>query len=142
MSLIADLRQRPEKLSTAARFTSACGFFYLLSGLMLLVWPDLLQVVYRDPPFAGQERSLIKVIGMMLAIIGWFYVFGGRTGGRQFVAASVLDRLVLVPIVLVPIAMSGTFPKALFAFAIIDPLLALIAWRLLSKADADAPSKS
>jgi len=75
---------------------------------------------------------------MLLAIIGWFYFFGGRTGGRQFVAASVLDRLVLVPLVMVPIAMSGAFPRPLLAFAIIDPVLAIVAWRLLSKPDAGA----
>ncbi len=138
MSLIADLLQRPEKLSTASRFTSACGLFYLLSGLVLLLWPDVFQVIYREPPFAGHERSLARVMGMLLAIIGWFYFFGGRTGGRQFVAASVLDRLVLVPLVMVPIAMSGAFPRPLLAFAIIDPVLAIVAWRLLSKPDAGA----
>ncbi|MFO1280477.1 MAG: hypothetical protein U1F04_13075 [Burkholderiaceae bacterium] len=138
MSLIADLLQRPEKLSAASRFTSVCGLFYLLSGFVLLLWPDIFQVIYREPPFAGHERSLVRVMGMLLAIIGWFYFFGGRTGGRQFVAASVLDRIVLVPIVLGTVAMSGAFPRPLLAFAIIDPVLAIVAWRLLSKADADA----
>ena len=138
MSLIADLLQRPEKLSAASRFTSACGVFYLLSGLGLLLWPDVFQVIYREPPFAGHERSLARVMGMLLAIIGWFYFFGGRTGGRQFVAASVLDRLIFVPLVMVPIAMSGAFPRALLVFAVIDPVLAIVAWRLLSKPDADA----
>jgi len=69
---------------------------------------------------------------MTVAILGWFYVFGGRSGGRQFVAATVLDRIILVPLVLVPAAASGVFPHTLMMFAVLDPVLALVAWRLLS----------
>lgn len=101
--------------------------------MLLLGWPDLIQTVFRDPPFAGEEGSLARVIGMMLAIVGWFYFFGGRTGGRQFVAATVIDRIVLVPSVLIPVALGGTFPHVMLAFATLDPLLALVAWRLLAR---------
>lgn len=57
---------------------------------------------------------------MTVAIIGWFYVFGGRSGSRQIVAASVVDRIVLVPLVLVPIAVAGVFPALLGVFAVLD----------------------
>ena len=60
-------------------------------------------------------------------------MFGGRTGGKQFVASSVLDRIILVPIVLVWLATSGVFPHLLLTFAVLDPLLAVITWHLLSK---------
>ena len=85
---------------------------------------------------------MARVVGMSVAIIGWLYFFGGRSGGRQFVAASVIDRLVLVPLVLVPLALSGAFTHTLLFFAVLDPALALVAWRLLasSKSDAAAPS--
>lgn len=137
MSLITDLLHRPNKLAAASRFTSSCGLFYFASGLTLLAWPDLIQTIYGDPPFAGHERPLVRVIAMLLAIIGWFYFFGGRTGGRQFVAATVVDRIVLVPIVLIPIAVSGTFPRVMSVFAVLDPVLAIIAWRLLARQEAD-----
>lgn len=132
MSLISDLRQRPSHLSAASRFTSWCGLLYMAAGLMLLAWPDSVQAVFQDPPFVGQERTLARVIGMTVLIVGWLYHFGGRTGGRQFIAATVVDRLVLVPLVLVPVALGGTFPHVMFAFAVLDPLLALVAWRLLA----------
>jgi hypothetical protein len=70
---------------------------------------------------------------MTVAIIGWFYLFGGRSGCRQLVSASVLDRIILVPAVLVPMAISGVFPHLLLMFAILDPLLGLIAWILLAR---------
>ena len=84
-----------------------------------------------DRAFVGDEAALIRVMGMTVAVIGWLYVFGGRSGGRQVVAASVVDRLVLVPAVLVPLALAGVFPHLLLAFAILDPLLGIGAWLLL-----------
>ena len=86
-----------------------------------------------DAPFVGHEGALIRVIGLTLAVIGWLYLFGGRSGARQIVAASVIDRLVFVPAVLVPVAMGGVFPHLLLTLAILDPLLAIGAWALLGR---------
>ena len=71
--------------------------------------------------------------GVTLAVIGWLYFFGGRSGARQMVAASVVDRLVLVPAVLVPLAIAGVFPHLLVTFAILDPTLGIGAWLLLRR---------
>ena len=133
MSLLTDLAQVPEHLPTASRFTAWCGIFYAGNGLLLLVWPGVVQTVFRDPEFAGREQALVRVIAMLLAVVGWLYLFGGRTGGRQFVASTVLDRLVLVPLVLIPTALAGVFPNVMLTFAVLDPVLALVAWRLLSR---------
>jgi hypothetical protein len=67
---------------------------------------------------------------MAVVVIGWLYLFGGRSGSRQFGPASVLDRVVLVPAVLVPIVIAGIFPHTLGAFAILDPTLGIGAWVL------------
>ena len=66
------------------------------------------QTIFMDRAFVGDEAALIRVMGMTVAVIGWLYVFGGRSG-RQVVAASVVDRLVLVPAVLVPLAWPACF---------------------------------
>jgi hypothetical protein len=42
---------------------------------------------------------------------------------------------VLVPLVLVPSAIAGIFPRFLLAFAVLDPTLAIGAWLLLSRSD-------
>ncbi|MFO1304943.1 MAG: hypothetical protein U1F54_14505 [Burkholderiales bacterium] len=133
MTLLADLAEVPERLPSASRFTIWCGVFYAANGLLLLAWPGAVQVLFGDPAFAGREEALVRLIGMLLAIVGWFYFFGGRTGGRQFVASTVLDRLVLVPLVLIPTALAGVFPNVMFTFAVVDPALALVSWRLLSR---------
>ena len=133
MSLITDLKASPPTLAASSKFTSFNGFVYLAAGVLLMVWPGSVQALFRDPAFVGREAELMRVIGMTVVIIGWFYLFGGRSGGRQVVAASVLDRIILVPLVLVPTAMAGVFPHLLLTLAILDPLLGLIAWYLLAK---------
>jgi len=87
MSLLADLTTVPSSLPKASRFTVWCGFLYLVSGLTLLAWPGAVQTLFLDPPFAGRDEALVRLVGMLLAIVGWFYVFGGRSAARQFVAA-------------------------------------------------------
>jgi len=133
MALVADLLEAPSPLPVASRYTSVCGGFYMGCGLVLLVWPGAVQTLFLDSAFSGREEALFRIMAMLLAIAGWFYVFGGRSGGRQFVASTVFDRLVLVPLVLVPTAAAGVFPHVMLAFAVLDPALALVAWFLLAR---------
>jgi hypothetical protein len=86
-----------------------------------------------DRTFVGDEQGLVRVLGLTLVVIGWLYVFGGRTGARQFSAASVVDRLIFVPLVTVPLAIAGVFPHLLVAFTILDMTLAVGAWILLRR---------
>src|SRR6476469_8414979 len=79
-----------------------------------------------------EEAALIRVMSMTVMVFGWLYLFGGLSGGRRIVAASVLDRVVLAPLVLVPLAIAGVFPHFLLAFAVLDPTLGIGAWLLLS----------
>jgi hypothetical protein len=73
------------------------------------------------------------VIGLLLALIGWLYLFGGRSGSHEFIAASIVDRLVFVPIVLVPLAIAGVFPRLFLTATILDASLAVGAWLLLAR---------
>jgi hypothetical protein len=130
MSFKSDLLETPPSLSSASKWTAMNGFIYLGMGALFILWPGAVQTIFRDEAFAGHEEALFRVIGMTVAVIGWLYLFGGRAGARQVVAASVLDRWILVPGVLVPIAISGVFPHALLAFALLDASLAVGAWVL------------
>jgi hypothetical protein len=130
MSLTKDLRYRPPDLGTASKYTVINGVIYLGAGVLLIAWPGAVQTLFRDPDFIGHEQGLVRVIGLTVVVIGWLYLFGARTGGRQVVAASVIDRLVFVPIVLLPLAFSGVFPHLLVAFTILDMTLATGAWVL------------
>lgn len=133
MPIIHDLLERPAHLSAASKYTVINGVLYLGAGALFIAWPGLVQTLFMDAAFVGHERALFRVIGLMLVIIGWFYLFGGRSGARQIVAASVVDRLIFVPVVLVPLAMVGIFHHLFLALAILEPLLALGAWMLLNR---------
>lgn len=133
MSLITALLEKPPSLTAASKYTVVNGFIYLAVGFLLIVWPGVTQTLFRDSAFVGHEEGLVRVIGLTVIVIGWLYVFGGRSGARQIVAASVIDRLIFVPAVLVPVAMAGVFPHLLLTFAALDVLLAIGAWILFAR---------
>jgi len=92
MSLFGDLLEKPSTLSTASKYSVLNGYLYLALGAMFVLWPGSVQTIFMDAPFTGHESALFRVTGMAVAVIGWFYVFGGRSGARQIGPASVLDR--------------------------------------------------
>ena len=133
MVLIKALLEKPRNLTPASKYTAMNGFIYLVVGLLLIVWPGVTQTIFRDPVFIGHEEGLMRVIGLTVVVIGWLYVFGGRSGARQIVAASVVDRLIFVPAILIPVAMVGVFPHLLLTFAALDVLLAIGAWIVFAR---------
>jgi hypothetical protein len=130
MSLIDALVKR-SKLTAASKFQAVNGVIYIAAGIGLILWPGLVQALFRDPPFSGHESGLFRALGLTTVVIGWHYYFGGRTGGEQVVAAGVIDRLIYVPLVLLPLAFAGVFPHTLIAFTMLDVGLAIGAWTLL-----------
>jgi hypothetical protein len=139
MSLVTDLLAKPPGLTRASKYTVLNGLCYLAAGALLIVWPGAVQALFRDPGFTGHEEALMRVIGLTIVVIGWLYVFGGRSGARQVVAASIIDRLTFVPLVLVPLALAGAFPRLFLSFAILDASLAIGALALLRRERTHAP---
>jgi hypothetical protein len=125
MSFLSELLEKPASVSATSKYTTMNGVIYFGAGILLIAWPRVVQTIFMDSPFAAHEEALFRVLGMTMAVIGWLYVFGGRSGGRQVVAASVVDRLVLVPGVGVPVAMAGVFPHVILAFVLLDVSLAI-----------------
>ncbi len=135
MSLASTLFERPANLSAASRYGVVNGYLYLTIGGLLVVWPGAVQSLLRDRAFVGDEQGLFRAIGLAVIVIGWLYLFGSRTDGRQVVAASVVDRIVFVPVVLLPLAIAGIFPHVCLAFTALDVSLAIGAWLLLRRQD-------
>jgi hypothetical protein len=133
MALISDLIEKPATLSVASKYTVINGVLYLGTGALFIAWPGLVQAVFKDTAFVGHEEALFRVVGLLLVVVGWLYLFGGRSGGPQAPAASVIDRLVFVPAVLLPLVFAGVFPHLFLALAILDPTLAIGAWILLAR---------
>lgn len=132
-SFFSELTRRGEAPSTRlSRYTERCGIFYIALGVTYLLWPSVQVSLGMLQPFQGQEEALVRVIGFTLAIIGYFYVFGGRSHHPAFGLSTVLDRL-LVPAVLFFIYQVSTIELMLIGpLALLDPLLgigAYVCWR-------------
>jgi hypothetical protein len=97
------------------------------------LWPGVTQTLLMERAFVGSEQGLIRVIGLTVVVIGWLYLFGGLSGGRQVVVASVIDRLIFVPVVALPLAIAGVFPHLLVLFTVLDMTLAIGAWLLIAR---------
>jgi hypothetical protein len=104
-----DLLERPFDQAIISKYTAMNGLIYLGAGTLVLIWPGMVQTIFGDATFVGNEGALIRVVGMTVMVIGWLYLFGGSSGGRRIVAASESDRVVLVPLVLVPLAIAEFF---------------------------------
>jgi hypothetical protein len=117
--------------SRLSRYIVANGLLYLAIGAAIYVLPAavLMRLFFLDH-LTGYEDSLARLVGVAVAILGWFYVMGGRTRADSFGLSTVVDRL-LVPVLLVPLWLLGTAPPGLvLPFAILDPLLALGAYAI------------
>lgn len=82
MNFINELLETSPILTTASRYTALNGVIYLIAGVTLAVWPGVVQTLFRDPNFTGHEGALMRVIGLTVLVIGWLYVFRGRSGAR------------------------------------------------------------
>lgn len=115
-----------------SRYTVANGALYLGMGALLFAWPGAAQVAFFADEFVGREGGLVRVLGFVVMVIGWFYVAGGRTAADSFGLATVVDRLI-VPVALVPLAVTGAVDWHLAVpFAVLDPVLgigAFLIWR-------------
>ena len=125
-----------------SRFTTWNGGLYLAFGLLLYAWPGVAQVLLGLPPFQGGEPGLLRVAGFSLAVIGWFYVMGARTGADSFGLATVADR-VLVPFFLGPLALSGAVdPRLVMGFIVLDPVLGIAAYLVWRRQSRGAPAST
>ena len=63
MSLMKDLLERPFDQAITSKYTAMNGLIYLGFGALVLVWPEMVQSIFRDAAFVGNEAALIRVTG-------------------------------------------------------------------------------
>jgi hypothetical protein len=119
--------------SRLSRYIVANGVLHIAIGATMYLAPAaVLERVFFLPPLSPLEQGLLRALGSVAAIVGWFHVMGGRTRAASFGLATVVDRL-LVPVLFVPLWILGLGPPGLvFPFAILDPVLAIgahLIWR-------------
>ena len=127
-----------EALTPLARYTQANGLLYLALGFVVYVWPEVMSLVGahplegQEPALAGDHIVKFANVGLSVAIVGWFYVIGGRTNRDSFGLATFADRI-LVPFFALPLVLAGHVdPMLVLPVAILDPILgigAFLIWK-------------
>ena len=112
--------------SRVSQFISLQGLIYMGVGIGYMALPDALLTALTG--IDAGAHGLLRLCGFTVAIIGWFYLMGGRTGAASFALATVVDRLV-VPLVCAAFVMTGQVPfQTVAPLAVIDPALAGMTW--------------
>lgn len=134
------LFSKPPTLTPLTIYTEWNGVFYMLLGATFYAWPGSAQILLRAPSYQAGEAGLVRALGMTIALIGYFYFFGGRTGQDRFGVATILDRLI-VPVLLVPLVVTGELsPQLGLPFAVLDPALAIGAWVIFARGQSRSAS--
>lgn len=132
-ALWAELWARPETPPTPlSRYLEANGVAYLALGLLLFAWPAFAFDVVGAIPRGTGDVGFLRVLGMAVAVIGWFYVMGGRTHQSSFGLATFVDRMLVPLFLLVPAVLDEIDLRLVVPLGVVDPLLGLGAlwlWR-------------
>ena len=134
---IDQLMKQPDgPQTTLIQFTKACGCMYLGIGMLFLLFPSIVVHLGILSGFQGQEEGLFRMLGLTIAIIGYFYWFGARTQATSFALSTVVDRL-LVPFVFLFIYLvCDVHLMLVLPMAILDPILAVVAFLLWKKQES------
>lgn len=110
----AEGQQRP------AKTVEVFGWLILLEGAILLLWPQLAVDVLHLPALTEQGSNYLRLVGVLVSGVGMLYAVSGRTNAQGFVFASLLDRPLVPPLMLV-LWWQGILPGSLAAiFAVQD----------------------
>lgn len=107
-------------------------YLYLL-GLVLVVTPATLLQVFRFPE---SDNLWIRVVGMLVIILGFYYSHAARAELRPFFVWTVIGRTSVL-LFFIAFVIAGFAPATLILFGIIDFAAAM--WTLLAmRADTAA----
>jgi hypothetical protein len=109
------------------KFLLVQGIAYALIGCLGVFGPALMADVFLIPHPSADDLGWLRIIGVAAAVIGYFYIQGARQPDiKPLMVHSTFDRLTFVPAFLIMCVLNGSSPQICIAFAIMDPLLALL----------------
>ena len=137
MRMALGLHETPLRITPTHRFLFLQGILYAIAGLLFMVLPK--QSVYLvtlgalstdsfeiDGSGHPTELRMLQFTGYLVLLVGYFYMQGARENTLHFVAASTLNRAVLVPLVMLLLAFFGARLPLCILFALLDPGLTVL----------------
>jgi hypothetical protein len=113
-------------MSPAAKSILVFAAYITILGAVLVIVPNPLLVLFG---FAPTDEVWIRIVGMLLLCLGYYYVDAARREVASFFRATVLGRACVVAC-LIGFVVLGLAPPPLLAFAAID--LGGLAWTALA----------
>ncbi len=103
-------------MSNSAKTVYYFSFYLLLTGVNLLVAPNLLLETFGMPP---TDEVWIRVVGMLVFLIGVYYMAAAKLGMHAWFKVTVFTRIA-VPLFFVAFVMMGWAGPSLLLFGGID----------------------
>jgi hypothetical protein len=103
-------------MSKAALSALVFGTYMIVVGLTLLIVPNLLLTLFAYPT---TTEVWIRVVGMMVAILGYYYIEAARNESTSFFRASVRGRPAVIVVFFAFVALGWAKP-VLIPFGAID----------------------
>lgn len=115
---------------TSPAFTVRCfGVYLLLLGAVLLVLPNTLLALFH---VATTSEVWIRVVGMLVVFLGYYYVRAASAGLSTFFSWTVPVRLSVLAFFGIFVAV-GVAPATLLLFAVADAAGALWTWAAIRR---------
>lgn len=102
-------------MSQAAKSVLIFGFYMMGEGLILLLIPNILLTVVN---ISKTEEFWIRLLGLSLAVLGYYYIKAARAEMREFFSWSVHIRFIQFGVVALLISLGIVHPVIIFFSAI------------------------
>lgn len=120
-------------MSRSAMSVFVFSIYLYVLGFVLVVTPDTLLRIFRFPEADG---LWIRVVGMLVIILGFYYSHAARAEIRPFLLWTVIGRTSVL-LFFIAFVVAGLAPPVLIAFGVIDFAAAM--WTLFAlRSDAAA----
>jgi hypothetical protein len=108
-------------MSKAAFSVFVFSIYLFVLGLILAVIPNVLLSLFGIPE---THEVWIRVVGMLVFIIGFYYSTAARNELTRFLRATVIGRL-MVLVVFITFVLLGFAPPILVLFGVVDATAAI-----------------
>ena len=103
-------------MSHAAKSILVFGVYILVLGVVLLVAPNILLGLFGIPPTTD---VWIRVLGVLVGILGFYYIQAGRNELTAFFRATLYGRCALL-VLFIGLVVLGFAPAMLILIGVID----------------------
>lgn len=118
-------------MSKAAKSVVVFGIYLVVLGLALLIVPNALLTLFAYPT---TNEVWIRVVGLLVLVLGYYYIEAARSELRVMFKASVRARPALIVFFTILVALGHARP-VLVLFGAIDLLAAI--WTALALRSSD-----